>query len=135
MRVPRKKRPEPVIPQASLSDISFLLLVFFISTTKFDTKRGLGIKLPPASQNADKKVKLKDDNVSKVMVSADGKIMADKEIVPLSKIKGMYKKKVLENPDLVISLKTDRKAKYKYMIQVLDELRLSGAEKISLSTN
>jgi len=46
----RKKREMMGIPTASMSDISFLLLVFFLSTTTFDIKKGLGIMLPPASK-------------------------------------------------------------------------------------
>jgi len=98
----RKRKDLGGIPTSSMSDVAFLLLIFFLSTTKFDIKKGLGIVLPAASDNTTKKVRLKNENLTKIMV---------------------------------ISLKTDRKSKYHYMVEVLDKLQASGAEKISLSTN
>lgn len=135
MKIPKKKKTVPEIPQSSLSDMSFLLLVFFLSTTKFDVKKGMGLVLPPPSSAADQKVKLKDENLAKILVSQDGQIVLNQEYIALQSLEGTIKQMVTANPDLVISLKTDRKSKYEYMIKVLDKLRLAGATKIALSTN
>ncbi len=127
------------IPTASMSDVAFLLLVFFLSTTKFDVKKGLGINLPPASQNADTRVKLNPKNITKVWIDAEGiitvKTFDSEEIVPLNKLEMKVKKLVYGNSEMVVSLKTDRKSKYQNMVQALDKLQAAGAEKISLSTN
>jgi biopolymer transport protein ExbD len=137
MKVPRKPRKEVEIPQASLSDISFLLLVFFLSTTTFDIKKGLGIMLPALADESQDiiKVKLKDENLAKIEISAEGKIALDGEIFTILDLETTIAERVRNNPDLVVSLKTNRKSNYKNMIEVLDHLRLAGAEKISLSTN
>ncbi len=135
----RKRKDLGGIPTASMSDVAFLLLVFFLSTTKFDVKKGLGLVLPPASANADKKVKLKDDNITKVWINAEGEITIisgdNEENIPVNKLEAKIKQIITENPDMVISLKTDRKSKYKNMVHALDKLQAAGAEKISLSTN
>ncbi len=127
------------IPTSSMSDVAFLLLVFFLSTTKFDIKKGLGIVLPPASTKADKRVKLKDENITKVLINKEGEILLktkdSEEQISMAKLKSRIRTLVKNNPDMVISLKTDRKSKYKYMVMVLDRLQAAGAEKISLSTN
>jgi len=135
----RKRKDLGGIPTASMSDVAFLLLVFFLSTTKFDIKKGLGIVLPAVSDGTQKKVKLKDDNLSKIWIDKDGVITlksgGNEQIVPMNKLQQTIHQIVIDNPDMVISLKTDRKSKYQYMVQVLDKLQASGAEKISLSTN
>ena len=127
------------IPTASMSDVAFLLLVFFLSTTKFDIKKGLGIVLPAVSDGTQKKVKLKDDNLTKIWIDKDGIITlisgGEERVVPMNELQKIIHKIVNDNPDLVISLKTDRKSKYQYMVKVLDKLQASGAEKISLSKN
>jgi len=64
MKIARKRKSLGGIPTASMSDVAFLLLVFFLSTTKFDIKKGLGLVLPPASTMADKKVKIKRTKIS-----------------------------------------------------------------------
>jgi len=135
----RKKRDMGGIPTASLSDVAFLLLIFFLSTTKFDIKKGLGIVLPPASQKADKRVKLKDENITKVLINREGNVkIQGKDIdqeVSMAELEKTIKDLVKNNPDMVISLKADRRSKYQYMVMALDRLQAAGAEKISLSTN
>ena len=135
----RKRKDLGGIPTASMSDVAFLLLVFFLSTTKFDIKKGLGIVLPAVSDGTQKKVKLKDDNLTKIWIDKDGVVTlksgGDERIVPMNKLQHTIHLIVKDNPDMVISLKTDRKSKYHYMVEVLDKLQAAGAEKISLSTN
>ncbi len=135
----RKRKDLGGIPTSSMSDVAFLLLIFFLSTTKFDIKKGLGIVLPAASDNTTKKVRLKNENLTKIWIDKDGIITlksgGDEQIVPMNKLQKTIHQIVKDNPDMVISLKTDRKSKYHYMVEVLDKLQASGAEKISLSTN
>ncbi|MDP8201773.1 MAG: biopolymer transporter ExbD [Candidatus Tenebribacter burtonii] len=135
----RKRKDLGGIPTASMSDVAFLLLVFFLSTTKFDIKKGLGIVLPAASDNTTKKVRLKNENLTKIWIDKDGivtlKSGGNEQVVPMNDLQKMVNQIVKDNPDMVISLKTDRKSKYQYMVKVLDKLQAAGAEKISLSTN
>jgi len=131
----RKRKAEVEIPTASMSDISFLLLVFFLSTTTFDIKKGLGIVLPAASKEDTQKVKLKQDNLTKILVRADGVVLMNEEEVSYEQLEDRIQKLVRENPDMVISLKTDRDAKYNNMVIALDRIQSAGAEKITLSTN
>jgi biopolymer transport protein ExbD len=135
MQLKKKRKNLGGIPTSSMSDVAFLLLVFFLTTTKFDIKKGLGLVLPPASETADKKVKLKQDNITKVWVNQKGQVALNEEVIPLNNLENRIREIVLENPDMVISFKTDRQSKYDYMVRVLDVLQAAGAEKISLSTN
>jgi biopolymer transport protein ExbD len=123
------------IPTSSMSDVAFLLLIFFLSTTKFDMKYGLGLVLPAPSTEETVKVRLKEDNLTRVMIDREGRIAVNDDIVPFEEVRDKIRSLVKDNPDMVISLKTDRQSNYNNMIIVLDQLRLAGAEKINLSTN
>ncbi len=135
----RKRKEMGGIPTSSMSDVAFLLLVFFLSTTKFDVKKGLGINLPAASTGEATKVKLDPKNVTKVWIDAEGmitlKTFEGEEQINMNQLEGKIKQIVAGNTDMVVSLKTDRKSKYQNMVQALDKLQAAGAEKISLSTN
>jgi len=139
MKMNRKRKKMGEIPTSSTSDVAFLLLVFFLSTTKFDIKKGLGLVLPPAASNAEKKVKLKNDNLTKVLIKNDGSIRLkapnSEEDINFSQLKAKIKALVKDNHKMVISLTTQRNAKYDYMVQALDYIQDAGATKISLSTN
>ena len=143
MNISRKRKDMGGIPTASMSDVAFLLLVFFLSTTKFDVKKGLGLVLPPSSEsneNVERK-KLPPENITKIWINKEGAIRVisvgfDMDgTVPLNELQAKIHRYVTENTDMVISLKTDRLSKYDHMVRVLDKLHAAGAEKISLSTN
>lgn len=139
MKLNRKRKKMGDIPTSSTSDVAFLLLVFFLATTKFDIKKGLGLVLPPVASNATVKVKIKNDNLTKVLIKNDGRIRLQApnltEDITFAQLKAKIKDLVRNNPKMVISLKTDRLAKYDYMVQALDKIQDAGATKISLSTN
>ena len=137
MKIYRQKK-EPAIPNASMSDIAFLLIIFFMATTKFDVKEGLSLVLPPAAKEGATVVKLSQQNMTRIFVNANSEIMLNEENLGQfnqaifdSKIRGIYTKK----PDMIFTIKTDRAAKYNDMIRVLDRLKAIGVAKISLSTN
>lgn len=139
----RKKRDMGGIPTASMSDISFCLLVFFLATTTFDIKKGLGIVLPPASDSSQDVIskKLNPENITKIGIAEDGSVslkVGTGEVVenyPIAELENKIRGVVANNPAMVISIKTNRKSKYSSMIATLDQVQASGAEKISLSTN
>jgi biopolymer transport protein ExbD len=128
----KKTRVEPTIPAASLSDIIFLLLIFFLVTTTLAVEKGLPMSLPGKSS---KTVKLKKDTVFHIQILADGTITT-KETGPveLRRLRTLIEEKLIVNDKLVIVIETHPDANYGVMIDVLDELRLAKATRISLRT-
>ncbi|MCD6595593.1 biopolymer transporter ExbD [bacterium] len=128
------------IPTASLADIVFLLLIFFLVTTSMNPDKGLGLTLPPPG----KEVKLTKENVLSVYINSEGKILIGEEIITSDQIRERVEKRLNENPELVVSLVTDAKADYNSMVNALDEIKLAFKdlkkenpkfkEKISLAT-
>jgi len=135
MNLRKRKKITSGIPTSSMSDVAFLLLIFFLTTTKFDIKQGIGLVLPPPPQEGSQRVRVQEDNIARVMINRDGKVALNDEEVSSISLENRIRTMVSENPDLVVSLKTDRRSRYYHMIDALDRLRSAGAEKISLSTN
>ena len=139
MKVSRKRKGTGGIPTASTADIAFLLIIFFMATTKFDVKEGLSLVLPPAAQPDSQHVKFSKKDMTRIAINSTGEIVINddnniglyNQLVLDKMIKGFLN----ENPKMIFSIKTDRGAKYNEMIRVLDRLKSAGAEKISLSTN
>ncbi len=136
MKLQKRLKATSEVPTCSTGDIAFLLLIFFLSTTKFDMKKGLGLVLPPPSQGENtKQVKLNDANLTKLLVNAQGQIMLNNTLTPLEEVEGQVRTLVTKNPKMVFMLKVDRQANYDSMVAVLDQLRKANATKINLSTN
>ncbi len=129
MMVERKKNRKVEIPQASLADIAFLLLIFFLCTTTIDVDKGIGLVLPPKGET--KEVPKK--NIANLLINADGRVMIDNEEANIQDIRMIIQRKLAENPKLIVSVKTDANTDYQSYIRVLDQLKLANATKISLA--
>jgi biopolymer transport protein ExbD len=117
---------------ASMSDINFLLLIFFLVSTMFAVEKGLPMALPGQQS---KSVKLKRDNVLTIQAFANGSIVIKGTgPVGVRDLKQIIENKLLANPKLVVVIETHPDAEYAVMIDILDELRLANAERISLRT-
>ncbi len=117
---------------SSMSDINFLLLIFFLVTTMFAIDQGLPMSLPGESSST---VKLKDEDVLKIRAFSNGAIEAKgKGPLPLNEIEPFVRGKLTVNPELVVVIETHPDAEYSVMIDILDELRNADAKKISLKT-
>jgi biopolymer transport protein ExbD len=74
----RKKRPPPVIPTASMGDIAFLLLIFFVACSE-PTKDRSDLKVtPPVSEHVSK---IKVPVAARVAIDKAGTIYFDGEPV------------------------------------------------------
>ena len=128
----KRTRAEPTIPAATLSDIIFLLLIYFLVTTTLSAEKGLPMSLPGKES---KTVKLKSESVFHINILADGTITT-KETGPLDlkRVKSLVEEKIMLNEKLVVVIETHPDANYGIMVDVLDELRLAKAMRISLRT-
>ncbi|MFQ5823719.1 MAG: ExbD/TolR family protein [bacterium] len=129
MIVEKKKTRITEIPLASLADIAFLLLIFFLVTTTIDVDRGIGLTLPAKGQETEVRTK----NITNLLINAQGEILLDNEIIPVHEINRIIRQKLEENPRLIVSVKTDRETKYNVFVQTLDELKIANATRISIA--
>ena len=112
-----------------MADIAFLLIVFFLVTTSFSQDKGLGLTLPEYGAQT----RVPSRNISKVWINAAGEIMHDSEIVTLDRLRERVERMTLENPNLIISIKTDPDTRYEVFVDVVDTVKEAGNDKISIA--
>lgn len=127
-------RPVPEIPNASMADIAFLLLTFFLVTTTVANDKGLTILLPPppeANLNQDD-VKIQERNLFKIQINSFDALLVEGEPFTGSMRELTDQIKVFvqnngvdpESSDTpekaIVSYKTDRGTSHKKFIEVLD---------------
>ena len=117
------------IPTASMADIAFLLLIFFLVTTTIDMDKGLGLVLPPKGEEKE----IPKRNISNILINARGDILLDKEPIQMRDIRQVVREKMAANDKLIFSVKTHPKAKYQAYINVLDQLKMANATRISIA--
>jgi len=142
----RKKRSAPEINAGSMADVAFLLLIFFLVTTRMDTNSGMMRQLPPLAtaesyKNPDK---LKERNVFVVLINRADMLLVEGQPTQISDLKAKTKA-FFQNPQNnsnlserkekeiaffgkvnvsagIISLQNDRGTTYEKYIAVQDEL-------------
>jgi biopolymer transport protein ExbD len=73
-------RATPEIPNASMADIAFLLLVFFLVTTTIPNNKGLSIALPPPPEaNPPEDVKIQERNMFKIQINSSDALLIEGE--------------------------------------------------------
>jgi len=129
-----KKRMNVRMDMTPLVDVAFLLLTFFMMTTVFRKPSTMEINLPPN----DAKVEIAESNLLTIRIDEAKMIYYSFGIYIPKKLKFDDLKKFLvetsaQNPKIVVLLKIDRKGKFNYMVEVIDELNLAKLDRFSIA--
>jgi biopolymer transport protein ExbD len=118
------------IPTASMADIAFLLIIFFMVTTIFKLEEGLAITLPRSTAGE----KIPREKIAHIWIDRRGTLSIDDLIVGVNDIEPMMRAKVEENPALIVSFNTDDQAPYQVVNEAMDRLKLAYALRVSFTT-
>ena len=130
-------RPTPDIPNASMADIAFLLLTFFLVTTTVANDKGLSLQLPPPPEALppDVDIKIQERNLFKIQINSFDNLLVEgnpfngtmRELT--DDIKTFVQNngrdpESSDNPEkAIVSYKTDRGTTHKRFIEVLDAIQ------------
>jgi biopolymer transport protein ExbD len=128
MFVEKRKKSVIEIPTASLADMAFLLLIFFLVITKIGTDKGLDLVLPPEGDVKE----VPKANLLTVAISDYGQITVDDIPRSVNQVKEFVRLRLHSNDRLIVSVKTTRGTPYKTFIAVMDQIKQADAKKISV---
>jgi len=132
MKIKREKE-KPEIPTASMADIAFLLIVFFMITSVFSVTRGLEFQLPRQDQVAESTpeeavhIRIEPAGSDCIFVVDDGQMA-------LRDIEVYLQPKLARNPNKFVIIDTAPTAPYRCMVSVFDELKQANVKNISIPT-
>ena len=76
--IKKKKLREASIPTASMADIAFLLLIFFLVATVIDVDTGIGLTLPEyVPPDEIEEVKVDPDRMAALLINETGDVLLD----------------------------------------------------------
>ncbi|MFC1569575.1 ExbD/TolR family protein [bacterium] len=129
MAIQKKAKVSQEIPTASMPDIVFMLLLFFMVTTVFRQSTGLPIELPTAKKIQKLEAK---KNVVSIWGSADREISIDDKLInKISDIRQIMYQKITDNPRIIVSMKIDKAANMGMVTSIQQELREVNALKVN----
>ena len=133
MRIKRSARVlGPVIPTATMADIAFLLIIFFMVTTAFSLDR-TQMELPQTREQQQV-----PKGAAIIAITQDGALRfsaGEQDTQPTADIEALaqaIRETTAANTLHPFVIKADRMVRYAVIDQVLERLRLAGAENVSL---
>lgn len=132
LKFERKSKLDQGIPTASLPDIVFLLLIFFMVSTVFKEFTGLNVKLPLAKMI--EKLPGKRD-IAYLWIDRKGRISIDDKIVTVADVYPMMDAKRRDpiHPLKAVSMRIDERVKMEVVYGVQEKLREADALNIMYS--
>ena len=119
--------PPAAINIAPLVDVVFLLVIFFAVSTTFLETAGLKLELPSSSSTAPRELR-----ELTVLLGQDGILSFDGEIVDREELGVRLRAALERNERKLVVLRADRGARHGEVVGVMDVIRESGAEGLTL---
>lgn len=129
MKFERNQKMKPSIPTASMGDIVFLLLIFFMVSTVFKTEDGLPVELPRAESG----VEIKRDDVKNIYVDVNGRVSVEDKLVTPAKAAQIMLQNYQKNPMTIVALQGDVHTDYEVMDEIMEELKRVNAVRVSFN--
>jgi biopolymer transport protein ExbD len=113
------RRPqEAEIPTASMADIAFLLIIFFMVTAVFASTKGLELKLPVEEEPS----QAEGEEAVFIQVFSDGSISVDCRPMQPEEILPYLFPKLSRNPEKPVIVYAQPDAEYAHLVNVYDVL-------------
>ena len=129
----RKSQASSNVPDSSMADIAFLLLIFFMVTTVFQKDRDRPIVWPEAE--ATEKIDEKLKNILNIWVQRDGSIFINDRPYSMGDVSGvvgpLY---AASDRALVISIRSDREVQYNVIDLLQKQLVAAGVVRVVFAT-
>lgn len=131
MKFEKNQKIENKVPTASMADIAFLLLIFFMTTTIFKMEDGLPVTLP----RAETAQKQKREKIMHIWIDAAGNISINDKLVAVPQVEDILINMLSEKPDLIVAFNADDRAPYGVVSDVMEELKKANAIRVSFTSD
>jgi len=111
-----------------LIDMVFILLIFFIVTTTFVEETGVEVDKPEASAS----LSLEKQSIM-IAITSDNKVIYGGQEIGLSGVRSVVRR-LTKAEDSPVIIQVDKAVSAEMLVRVIDESKLGGAKKVSLST-
>lgn len=128
IKISRRKGID-ISDSGSLSDLAFLLIVFFIVIAMFNINKGFILSLP--QKNSTKILNVKD--ILRITLNEKGEIFLKENVVPIEEVEHEIKDILTLNPNLTVLLRIHPEVNYQRVVNVVESVRKLNVENFSFS--
>lgn len=142
----RAKKMSTKIDMTPMVDLAFLLLTFFMLTTTFAKPQTMEINMPVKPENEEEQIALKASNALTIILGKNDKVFyyfglgdpaENPELIETDYSANgirevLLSPKVKSNDKMTVMIKPMEKSRYKNMVDILDELKITDTKKYAL---
>jgi biopolymer transport protein ExbD len=130
MKFQKKSKVAANIPTASMPDIIFLLLLFFMITTVFKLYPGLRVRLPDAELV--KKIPGSKRHVVSIWIDRNKQVVCDDyKVEKVTNLRTFLYEKRSKDPQILVALKVDKESTMGMVSDVQEEMRKAYTLKVN----
>lgn len=119
------------IPTASMADIAFLLIVFFMLTAVFTSTQGLRFQFPKDDPS---QLNVQPEEAIHIKIASEDQYQVDRVAMTIEEMGGYVQSKMSQNPEKPVIIQTDAEVPYYVMIDVFDLLKQLEVKNVSIPT-
>lgn len=123
MKLQRRLPPINPLPMATMADVAFLLIIFFMLTSTFAKDTGLDITLPKALSSE----KLEKREVT-IWVSREGRIRVNEAWIAPGDLREVLRGEFAKAEVSGVTIRGDEGVPYGTIVTVMDVAKLLGAD-------
>jgi len=132
MKFERKNKISTGIPTASLPDIIFMLLIFFMVATVFKQFSGLKVSLPDAEMV--RKIPGSKRHIVTIWIDRNNQVVCDDyKVTKTSNLRNVLYEKRVGDPQIIIAMKIDKESTMAMVNDVQQEMRKADALRLNYS--
>jgi len=125
----RHSQDDLTLDVTPLIDVVFLLLIFFMVTTTFASRSGIGVKLPEAQAK-----ERPPGHVIELTLTTKGELFLDKEQVAAGDLAGALAAAARDHAGEVVVIRADAAVHHGRVVKAMDAARAAGFHKLAIAT-
>jgi biopolymer transport protein ExbD len=130
LKIKRRIKVKNEIPTASMADIIFNLLLFFMVTSIFKMEEGLPIMLPRAKSGTD----TQRQQIMHIWADRFNRISINDKLARVEHVQGIVASMLEENRAIIVAFNVDQRAKYKLVSDIMDQLKEANAINVTFTS-
>ena len=132
MKFSKKSKLNAAIPTASLPDIIFMLLIFFMVATVFKQFSGLKVSLPDAEMV--RKIPGSKRHIVTIWIDRNNQVVCDDyKVTKTTNLRNVLYEKRVQDPQIIVAMKIDKESTMAMVNDVQQEMRKADALRLNYS--
>jgi len=130
VKIKTNKEPMVGFTAISLTDIIFLLLVFFLLSSTFVLQPGIKVQLPVTTTTPD----ISSEKSVVISLTKEGAVYLNDSLVNRVELGALLRQKVLDVGNPIVVLRADKNVQIASLVDVMDIAKSAGADRFVIAT-